>query len=77
MYDKLDLKLEDAQVEESFFLITIPLTLAAVHHGRRSAVLQKRSQLTRGLVSSSYRTNQHRLAGPELHRAECCQAGSL
>lgn len=42
MYDKLDLKLEDAQVEGPFpEAITTSLMFVAVHSRRRSAVLQK------------------------------------
>lgn len=48
MYDKSNIKLEDAQVEERFFKkITIPLMFAVVRPGRRSAVVQKRTQLAR------------------------------
>jgi hypothetical protein len=48
MYDKLDLKLEDAQVEGLFpGIITTSLMFFAVHPGRRSAVLQKRAKLAR------------------------------
>ena len=48
MYDKLDLKLEDAQVEGPLpEIITTSLMFFAVHPGRRSAVLQKCAKLAR------------------------------
>ena len=46
MYDKLDLKLEDAQVEGLFpEAITTSLMFLAVYPGRGSAVLQKCAKL--------------------------------
>jgi hypothetical protein len=48
MYDKLDLKLEDAQVEGPFPEIIMTLLMFfAVHPGRGSAVLQKCAKLAR------------------------------
>jgi hypothetical protein len=48
MYDKLDLKLEDAQVEGPFpEIIMTSLMSFAVYPGRRSAVLQKCAILAR------------------------------
>jgi hypothetical protein len=48
MYDKLDLKLEDAQVEGLIpEIITTSLMFFAVHPGRGSAVVQKCAKLAR------------------------------
>lgn len=42
MYDKLNLKLEDAQVDNIHLNYTTPLIFASVRPRRRSAIMQKR-----------------------------------
>jgi len=55
MYDKLDLRLEDAQVDKSSFKKMLNLLISvAVHPWRRSTVLQKCTELARRFVPSSY-----------------------
>ncbi len=76
MYDKLSLKLEDAQVDNTHFSSTTLLIIASVRTRRRSAIMQKCINIAQRFVSPYHRTNQRRSAGPEFNCAECRQSGS-